>query len=51
MGQQTIDGVDLLVHQGISQIEIFSGVKADRTTLSQIMRNTAIEILKQSTEG
>lgn len=46
LGQQTIDGIDLLVHQGISQIEIFSGVKVDRKTLSQIMRSTAIELLK-----
>jgi shikimate dehydrogenase len=51
LGQQTIDGIDLLVHQGISQIEIFSGVKVDRKTLSEIMRSRAIELLMQSTEG
>jgi shikimate dehydrogenase len=49
LGQQTIDGIDLLVHQGISQIEIFSGVKVDRDALSEIMRSRAIELLTQST--
>jgi shikimate dehydrogenase len=51
LGQQTIDGIDLLVHQGISQIEIFSGVKVDRKALSQVMRSRAIELLTQSTKG
>jgi shikimate dehydrogenase len=51
LGQQTIDGLDLLVHQGISQIEIFTGVKVDRKALSQIMRSKAMELLTQSTEG
>lgn len=51
LGQETIDGIELLVHQGISQIEIFSGVKVDRKTLSEIMRSRAIELLMQSTEG
>jgi shikimate dehydrogenase len=51
LGRQTIDGIDLLVHQGISQIEIFSGVKVERKALSQLMRSTAIELLTQSTDG
>ena len=51
LGQQTIDGIDLLVHQGISQIEIFTGVKVDRDALSQIMRRRALEIVPQSTEA
>jgi len=51
LGQQTIDGIELLVHQGISQIEIFSGVKVDRKALSQVMRSRAIELLTQSTKG
>jgi shikimate dehydrogenase len=51
LGQQTIDGLDLLVHQGISQIEIFTGAKVDRKALSQIMRSKAMELLTQSTEG
>jgi shikimate dehydrogenase len=51
LGQQTIDGIDLLVHQAISQIEIFAGVKVDRNSLAQIMRSRAMEILTQSTEG
>jgi shikimate dehydrogenase len=51
LGRQTIDGIDLLVHQGISQIEIFSGVKVERKALSQLMRGTAIELLTQSTDG
>jgi shikimate dehydrogenase len=50
-GRQTIDGIDLLVHQGISQIEIFSGMKVHRNSLSQIMRSRAMELLTQSTEG
>jgi shikimate dehydrogenase len=51
LGAQTIDGIDLLVHQAISQIEIFSGVKADRKALSHIMRDKGIELLTQSTKG
>jgi shikimate dehydrogenase len=50
LGQQTIDGIDLLVHQGISQIEIFSGVQVDRKSLAEIMRSRAIELLTQSTD-
>jgi shikimate dehydrogenase len=49
-GAQTVGGIDLLVHQGISQVEIFSGVKSDRNDLATLLREKAIEILEQSTE-
>jgi shikimate dehydrogenase len=50
LGRQTIDGIELLVHQAISQIEIFTGVSADRKVLSQVMRSSAIDVLRQSTD-
>ena len=46
---RTIDGIDLLVHQAISQVEIFSKKTVDRKTLSALMRSKAIEVLQQST--
>jgi shikimate dehydrogenase len=46
---RTIDGIDLLVHQAISQVEIFSRKTVDRKTLSFLMRSKAIEVLQQST--
>jgi shikimate dehydrogenase len=49
-GAPTIDGIDLLVHQGISQIEIFSGLRIDRGALAELMRRKAIELLGESTE-
>jgi len=44
-----IDGIDLLVHQAISQVEIFTGISVDRKSLSSHMRLKALELLDQST--
>jgi shikimate dehydrogenase len=48
-GGRRIDGIDLLVHQAISQVEIFTGMSVDRKTLSSHMRRKALELLDQST--
>jgi len=37
-----IDGLDLLIHQGISQVEIFAGVSVDRQELYALMRKAAL---------
>ena len=37
-----IDGLDLLIHQGISQVEIFAGVTVDRHELYRLMRTEAL---------
>jgi shikimate dehydrogenase len=37
-----IDGLDLLIHQGISQVEIFAGVTVDRQELHTLMRKAAL---------
>ena len=37
-----IDGLDLLIHQGISQVEIFAGVAVDRKELYALMRKAAL---------
>lgn len=39
---QVIDGLDLLIHQGISQVEIFTGLSVDRGLLYAKMRNAAL---------
>ena len=39
---QVIDGLDLLIHQGISQVEIFTGLSVDRELLYQKMRKAAM---------
>jgi shikimate dehydrogenase len=38
---QVIDGLDLLIHQGISQVEIFTGLSLDRELLYAKMREVA----------
>ena len=38
VGGSFVDGLDLLIHQAISQIEIFSGQKVDRTSLAALLR-------------
>ncbi len=40
--QLVIDGVELLIHQAISQMEIFSGVVLDRTFLYEHLRKAAL---------
>ena len=41
-GAQVIDGLELLIHQAISQVEIFSNDVVDRKELHQLMRTTAV---------
>jgi shikimate 5-dehydrogenase len=40
-----IDGLELLIHQAISQIEIFSGITCDREFLQRKMRAAAVQKL------
>jgi shikimate dehydrogenase len=42
---QVIDGLDLLIHQAIAQVEIFSGVACDRDILYTKMREAAVQKL------
>jgi shikimate dehydrogenase len=42
---QVIDGLDLLIHQAIAQVEIFSGVACDRDILYTKMREVAVQKL------
>jgi shikimate 5-dehydrogenase len=44
-GGRGIDGIDLLVQQAISQVEIFSGKSVERKSLSTQMRLRALELL------
>ena len=48
-GGQIIDGLELLVHQGIDQIELFSGQSIDRSSMSQLMRSQALKVLASAT--
>ncbi len=48
-GLNAIDGIQLLVQQAISQIEIFSGMQVDRLQLSSLMRKAALTALADST--
>ena len=43
---QYVDGLDLLVHQAISQIEIFSNQKIDRFTMAQLLRTEGLKSLR-----
>ena len=44
-GSPTIDGIELLVQQAISQVELFAGVQVDRLQLSILMRQAALTAL------
>jgi len=48
-GGQIIDGLDLLIHQAIAQVELFSGLSVDRTAMSTRMRQAALSHLTSST--
>jgi shikimate dehydrogenase len=43
VGLESIDGLDLLVHQAISQIAIFTGTPVKRSQLAPIMRDAALK--------
>ena len=42
---QVIDGLDLLIHQAIAQVEIFAGITCDREVLYTKMREVAVQKL------
>lgn len=44
-GGLVIDGLDLLIHQGIAQIEIFSGVTFDTTSMYSLLRKSGLSAL------
>ena len=48
VGGQIIDGLELLIHQGIDQVGLFSGQSIDRPSMSQLMRNHGLEALGSS---
>lgn len=43
VGLESIDGLDLLVHQAISQISIFTGTPVKRSQLAPLMREAALK--------
>lgn len=48
-GGQIIDGLELLIHQGIDQVALFSGQSIDRPSMSQLMRTHGLRALGSST--
>lgn len=44
-GAPVIDGLDLLIHQAISQVEIFSRRSVDRLAMYALMRPAALKVL------
>ena len=48
-GAQIIDGLDLLIHQGIDQVSLFSGIRIDRAPMAALMRRHALVALGSST--
>lgn len=49
LGGQIVDGLDLLIHQAIDQVAIFSGVYVERTGMAQLMRRHGEKALGPST--
>ena len=45
VGLESIDGLDLLVHQAISQVSIFAGTSVKRSQLAPLMREAALKRL------
>lgn len=45
-GGETMDGIDLLVHQAIEQIALFSGKRVDRASMAQELRKVAVATLE-----
>lgn len=48
-GSPTIDGIELLVQQAISQVALFSGINVNRLQLAVLLRHAALTALTQST--
>ncbi len=44
-GGETMDGIDLLVHQAIEQIALFTGVSVDRDSMAKELRKVAVATL------
>lgn len=49
-GGQVVDGLDLLIHQAIDQVAIFSGQYVERTNMAQLMRRHGEMALASSTK-
>jgi len=49
LGGQVVDGLDLLIHQAIDQVAIFSGQFVERKSMAQLMRLHGLKALEQST--
>jgi len=45
-GGESLDGIDLLVHQGLDQIELFSGSTFDRAAMAHFLRRKALATLE-----
>jgi len=45
VGGSYVDGLDLLIHQAISQIEIFADQKVDRFSMAHLLRNEGLKAL------
>jgi shikimate dehydrogenase len=46
-GSFGIDGLDLLIHQGIDQVHLMSGLPVDRDELAPLLRKACLEKLEQ----
>lgn len=49
LGGQVVDGLDLLIHQAIDQVAIFSGHYVERTSMAPLMRRHGLKALGPST--
>jgi shikimate dehydrogenase len=49
LGGQVVDGLDLLIHQAIDQVSIFSGQFVERLSMAQLMRRHGMKALEKST--
>ena len=48
-GGRVIDGLELLIHQGISQVELFTQLTIERPSMSKLMRMAALNEIASST--
>ena len=49
LGGQIVDGLDLLIHQAVDQVAAFSGQYVERASMAQLMRQSGLKALTQST--
>ncbi|MEY2951403.1 MAG: hypothetical protein RL622_480, partial [Actinomycetota bacterium] len=45
-GATYVDGLDLLIHQAISQVQIFTGKEIDRTSMAYLLRAEGLNALQ-----